>query len=522
MILVSHPTKCVAAPYSDAFPQLFPHGARVQFNGDDLYILPHGHEETRMLRNLGHEVPAPIVEHYNFPSADRLRPFDKQVLTAASMTMNPHSFVLNGMGTGKTKAAIWAHDYLQKEGLADSMLVVAPLSTLDFTWAREIFNTFPHKTVRVLTGTAARRRKLLAEKADVYIINHDGVGVVFNELLLRPDIDTICFDEAAAYRTARTVRAKTARRLAKGRKYVWGMTGSPTPSAPTDAFGLAHLITPEKAPRSWVQFRQDTMLQVSQFRWVPRKDAPETVSKLLQPAVRFSLDDIIELPPLIERDIEVPMGKDQQQFYDRMRDTAAVMLKEGTVTAANGGVMFSKMLQASCGWVYGDEDRKVHALDNQARLQALVDLIEAAEQKVIVFSPFKSATVGVAARLAKEDIDFATVTGDTPQRERTEIFQAFQHTDKLHVLNAHPECMSHGLTLTAADTIIWFGPTTKLETFEQANARITRVGQTHKQQVIKLVSTPAERMLYRRLKDKHELQENILDMLAELTGFNGE
>ena len=90
------------------------------------------------------------------------------------------------------------------------------------------------------------------------------------------------------------------------------------------------------------------------------------------------------------------------------------------------------------------------------------------------------------------------------------------------MINAHPECMSHGLTLTAADTIVWFGPVTKLETYEQANARITRIGQVHKQQIIKLVGTPAERMVYRRLEDKHELQESILDMLAEITGGAGE
>ena len=77
--------------------------------------------------------------------------------------------------------------------------------------------------------------------------------------------------------------------------------------------------------------------------------------------------------------------------------------------------------------------------------------------------------------------------------------------------------MSHGLTLTAADTVVWFGPVTKLETFEQANARITRVGQAHKQQIIKLVGTPAERMVYRRLEAKQELQASVLDLLAELT-----
>ena len=518
---ISHQTKHVVVPYSDAVGALFPHGTRFTWNNAEHIALPHGIDETRMLRNLDLPVPAPIVEHYAFPSADRKRPFAKQVLTAASMVMNDHSFILNGMGTGKTKACIWAHDYLQINGLANSMLVVAPLSTLSFTWAREIFNTLPHKKVVVLQGTADKRRKLLAQKADIYVINHDGIKVILNALLARPDIDVICFDEAAKYRNARAEGSKAALKLTRGRKYVWGMTGSPTPSAPTDAFGLARLITPSTAPRSWVQFRHETMVNVSQFKWVARKDSHETVAAVLQPSVRFSLDEIVELPPLIYREIEVPIGKKQRAVYDGMRDRAAVMLKEGTITASNAGVVFSKMLQASGGWIYGDEDRKIHALDNEERIKALIDIVDGAERKVIIFSPFKSFTAGISVALKAADIEFAEVTGDTPHADRTQIFSQFQGGEKYRVLNAHPECMSHGLTLTAADTVVWFGPTTKLETFEQANARITRIGQAHKQQIIKLVGTPVERMVYRRLSDKHELQENILDLLAELTG-NGE
>jgi len=175
-----------------------------------------------------------------------------------------------------------------------------------------------------------------------------------------------------------------------------------------------------------------------------------------------------------------------------------------------------ELLQASIGWIY-DNDHNAVALDNQQRIDALIDLINAAERKVIVFSPFKSATAGVAEALRKEKIEFASVTGDTSSSERNEIFSAFQGTAKYKVLNAHPECMSHGLTLTAADTIIWFGPITKLETYEQANARITRVGQAHKQQVIRMIGTPAERLLYRRLAAKEDLQNNVLDLIAELT-----
>jgi SNF2 family DNA or RNA helicase len=78
--------------------------------------------------------------------------------------------------------------------------------------------------------------------------------------------------------------------------------------------------------------------------------------------------------------------------------------------------------------------------------------------------------------------------------------------------------MSHGLTLTAADTIVWFGPTTKLETFTQANARITRVGQTRKQQIIRLIASPVERATYARLQQRQDLQSSVLDIIAEVTG----
>jgi len=482
-------------------------------------ILPHGMDETRLLRNLSLNVPAPIVEHYDFPSADGKRPFDKQVLTAASMTMNPYSYVLNDMGTGKTKACIWSFDWLRKEGLANRMLVTAPLSTLHFTWEREIFQTFPRMKVKVLTGSRERRKRLLEEDADIFIVNHDGLKVIHNEIIRRRDIDVICFDEAAAYRNARADRSKVARAVARGRSYVWGMTGSPTPTAPTDAYGLAHLITPAAAPRSWVQFRQNTMHQVSQFRWVPRKDAAETVSKILQPSVRYSLDDVTELPPVIVRDYEVEMSKEQKKAYEELRLHATALLKEGTLTAVNGGVTFSKMLQTSCGWLYIDTDkgRVTSDLKPVPRLEALLDLIEAAEHKVLVFSPFKSATAGIASLLGAEKIDFATVTGDTSTKDRADIFQAFQHTDKYHVLNAHPECMSHGLTLTAADTVIWYGPVTKLETYEQANARITRVGQAHKQQIIRMQGTAAERSMYTRLANRQDMQDSILEIIEEIT-----
>ena len=324
MIHISHQTQSIAVPFDEQLASLFPHGVRFEFEGEKLILVPHGVEETRMLRNLGHTtLPSPIEEHYDFPSVDGKRPFAKQVLTAVLMIMNHQCFVLNGMGTGKTKAAIWAYHFLRRTGKVKRMLVVAPLSTLRFTWEREIFNTIPGLKVVTLTGTKARRLKLLAEKADIYLINHDGVGVIYKELKLRSDIDVICFDEAAAYRNARAERSKLARELAITRNYVWGMTGSPTPTAPTDAFGLARLITPNTAPKSFTHFRQETMLQVDSFIWKPKRGAAEIVSRVLTPAVRFTLDEIIELPPVVVREITIEMGPRQAATYKMLKDHAS-------------------------------------------------------------------------------------------------------------------------------------------------------------------------------------------------------
>lgn len=523
MIHVSHLTQCLAVPFDARIGSLFPHGRRFEYEGEQLILVPHGIDETQLLRNLGYaDVPSPIEEHYAFPSVDGKRPFHKQVLTATSMTMHKRSFVLNGMGTGKTKAAIWSFDYLKKVGRANKMLVVCPLSTMRFTWEREIFNTIPTLKVEVLSGSAERRRRHLAMDADIYIVNHDGLKVLLKELKARKDINVFCFDEVAAYRNSKAERSKAAKVLSEFRLFVWGMTGSPTPTSPVDAVGLSRLITPETAPRSITHFRNETMLQVSQWKWVPKKGAADTVAKVLTPAVRFTLDEIVELPPVIDREIQIEMGERQKKVYAMLKEHAAALLREGAITAVNGGVLFSKLLQTSIGWVYGD-DGLTYELDNHNRIDALLDIVEGdidslrPEGKIIIFSPFISATAGISLELKKARIDYVEVTGSTPPPQRADIFQAFQHSEKYQVLNAHPECMSHGLTLTAADTVVWFGPTTKLETFIQANARIRRVGQTRKQQIIRLVASPVEKITYGRLQARQDLQTSVLDIIADIT-----
>lgn len=516
MIHISKAHKVVGVPLREDLRNLFPDAPTVTFSGNPTILLPHGFTETKLLRNVGFDVPAPILTHYDWAGGT---PFEVQRKTAALLTTNQRAYVLNGMGTGKTKSALWAYDYLRKEGLAKRALVVAPLSTLNFTWGKEIFQTLPHLTYSVLHGTKAKRLSRLNDLCDIYIINPDGLGVVFDELRNRPDIDCLVLDELAMFRNGTAQRSKTARALAERMTWCWGMTGSPTPNEPTDAWAQCRIITPHTVPKYYGRFRDMTMNKITTFKYAAKQEAPDIVLQAMQPAVRFTLDDVIELPDVVERVVDIEVGKEQSRVYKELKDQALAMVNDGTINAANAGAVFNKLLQVSLGYVYSDHhgERRVVELDNGVRLDALIDAIASTDRKVIVFSPFTHALEGICKRLTQEGIEHARIDGSTPGAARSHIFSAFQQTDKYKVIAAHPNTMSHGLTLVAANTVIWFGPTTSLEIYEQANARVRRIGQEHRQQIIMFQSTPAEQRVYARLRQRQKVQDNLLAMFAEMS-----
>lgn len=506
--VVSAKHAMIGVDATDQLRNLFPHAR----DFGDLLAIPHGLDETKMLRNLGIDAPAPILSQYDWCGGT---PYDIQRKTAAMLTTERRAYVLNDMGTGKTKCCLWAFDYLRSKGVAKRMLVVAPLSTLTFTWAREVLATTPHLKIAILHHPKREKRlERLKGDWDIAVINHDGVSVIQDELE-RLQIDVLCIDELATYRNYNP-RTKAMAKMAKRFPFVWGMTGSPTPNEPTDVWGQAMVVTPNRINSRFTRFRDELMIKVSTFRYVAKSDATERAFQTLQPAVRYTMDDVMELPEVVYRTMQVELGPGQGKIYDELRKHAYALVATKEITAANAGAVLQKLLQVSLGWVYSGSKKDIVPLDNALRLQALDDMIASTSRKVIVFAPFKHALNGLVEYLKSRGHDVAPpISGDTPQSQRNDVFSAFQTTSKYKIIAAHPECMSHGLTLTAADTIIWFGPITSLETFSQANARITRIGQKHRQQIIMLQSTAVERKIYALLQKKQAVQEKLLEMFEE-------
>lgn len=512
----------VCLPWQADLAALVPHARTFTHGGAKLMVMPNGHDEARVARNVGVHVPSPILTRYDW-CRHTPPPYDIQRTTAAMLTEHPRAYVLSTMGTGKTRAALYAADWLIKGKRARRVLVSAPLSTLTPVWESEMFGYFPHLRVRVLHGSRARRLKLLAEDADVYVINHHGVGMIARELVAR-GIDIVVVDELAILRNKGTDLWKAHHAVVEPAAWAWGMTGSPTPNAPTDAWAQVRLLTPERTARTMASFQDQTMLRVSQFRWVPRPDANDTVFQAMQPAVRFTRDDIAELPPTSFTDRSVALDREADAAYRMLFSKMRTMTLDGrSITAVNEGVLQSKLLQVACGFIYtdtvqtgqGPASKTVYALPNTQRLAALDETLAETDRKAIVFVPFVHALEGVAAHLRAKGHDVGLIHGGVSRAQRDLIFRGFQHGASPRFIVAHPGCMSHGLTLTAANTIVWYAPTQSLETYEQANARIVRPPQTSKTLIAHLFGTAVERATYARLKKRGTMQGLLLEMFRK-------
>lgn len=493
---------------------VIPTAKPLKYRGLDLVVVPHRIEETRVLRNLGFNVPSPVAYQYEWPG--RFRPFEAQRKTVEFLTLHPRAFCTNDIGTGKTISLLWAYDFLRSKGLHQRVLVVTPLSTLERTWADEVFSNFPHLNAAVLHGSKEKRLKLLADRSyDVYLVNHDGAEIIQDALKDRDDISLVIVDELAQVaRNAGTDRWKALNTLInkQGKRDVWGATGTPIPNNPTDAWAQVKLVNPSKVPNYFSKFRDMVMRQVSNFTWLPRPEALDVVRSVMQPAIRFRRDDVVDLPPCMYETREVEMTPAQRKAYRDMFTKLQTEGESGQITAANEAVKATKLLQIVCGVVLDDQG-EAQVFDAGARLKEVLAILDDCATKVIVFVPFVAVVRMLSAYLTEKGVHNEMIYGDVPKKERDRIFGEFQSKGGAKVLVAQPAAMAHGLTLTEASTVVWYAPIASNDIFEQANGRITRPGQKNNQFVIMIEGSDIERKYYKRLQHRQKVQGTLLEML---------
>jgi superfamily II DNA or RNA helicase len=481
--------------------------------GDHGVLVKWGVDEARVLKNLNvKDVPSPIMGMYDWPG--RYKPFDHQKTTASFMTMNRRSFCFNEQGTGKTASAIWAADFLMTQKLVKRVLIICPLSIMDSAWRTDLFSFAMHRTVDIAHGVKKKRQEIINGDAEFVIINYDGVEIVKDEVA-NGGFDLIIVDEATHYKNAQSKRWKVLASVIKPETWLWLMTGTPAAQSPVDAYGLAKLVNPKGVPRFFGAFREMVMYKVTQFKWAPKPTATDTVFNALQPAIRFTKEQCLDLPEMTYVKREIDLTAQQKKYYELLRKQMMATADGEQITSANAAVNMNKLLQISCGAVYTDTGETIE-FDVKNRYKVLREVIDESSQKILIFVPFKHVISILKEKLTKDGITSAVINGEVSAQKRTAIFKQFQETNDPRVLIIQPQAAAHGVTLTAANTIVWWGPTSSLETYAQANARVHRSGQKHPCTVVQLQGSKVEKHIYKMLDQRINVHTKMIDLYQDI------
>lgn len=516
-MLIHPPSKSLLmqAPDPFAIRELVPQ-SRIVDHADYNVAIKHTLESARLLRNMGIDAPSPILTNYRWPG--KYKPFAHQRVMAEFLTLHPRAFNLSEMGVGKSAAALWAADWLMEQGVVQRALILTPLSTMDRVWKNDIFDVLMHRLASTVYGSRQQRLKALEIKADFYIANHDALGIedVTSEIRRRPDIDLVIVDEASMFRNHDTRRYKALRAMLRDDMRLWLLTGTPCPNAPTDAWSLARLVSPNRVPPYFGAFQRQTMVQVTQYKWMPRPDAYTTAFEAMQPAVRFKKRDCLDLPPVMTEDREAALTPEQKKAVAHMRTLMQIEAKEHQITAVNAADKINKLRQILCGSIRDAETDEYVAIPHKPRVEVLLEAIAGASAKALVIVPFKGIIKVLEKEISKK-FTVGVLNGDVSPKARDKIIKDFKTTPDPHVLLCHPKVMAHGLNLTEADTLIFYAPIYSNDEFQQVTERFNRSGQTRKMTVIRIGSHPLEWEIYRMVDAKKATQDNILNLYKALT-----
>jgi hypothetical protein len=485
------------------------------------------------LEALDLDTPDPM-EDYDWPSQPGSEPFVTQKQVSSFMVRNPRSFVFSDLRTGKTRAAMWAADWLM--GQSDKRLrclVLSDINALEKTWSNEITtHLFGRRSFEMLHHTdAAKRLTALDRDADFYLLNPDALrmgrpkrvvektpqGKILRTYMKPPSglyaallakkFDIIIFDEATTYRETGTETFKCASKLAQTASFVYLLTGTPTPNGPGDAYGLKRLAHPayKLSYKTWMDM---TTTADGPFRRKPRPEAAALVDELLQPSIRIIQEQCFTPTPLAVMDLASPLSSQQKEKMAELKTELSIMVGAGEISAVNQAALRSKLIQISCGAVY-DAEHHTHIVDASGRLAMLQELVTRVPGKIIVFAPLTSVLSLLASRLGSV---CSLIDSATTKQSRLKLLHDWQTDSVKRVLLSHPGPVARGIDLSMASTIIWYAPIDRTEYFMQANERINGVNQTRPRYIIRMSGCSIERDIYERLESNQALQGVILKL----------
>ena len=444
-----------------------------------------------------------------------MQPFEHQTKTTDFILSKPGVLITSDPGTGKTRSVIDA--YAKRR--SGRMLVLAPLSILEASWADDIRKFQP--SISHSVAFAKNRLKAFNSNSDIVITNHDAVKWIAKNPAVLDGFDTICIDEFTAFKNKDSQRSKAMAKVANHFEYRIAMSGTPNSNTILDIWHPTFLIDDgERLGVRFYSFRSAVCQpQFNGFAnvWIDRPDAQEIVaSALFDINIRFSLEECIDMPQQVVSTRYVTLNDKTMAAYSTLAEDSVLYTPQGTINAVHAGAKVKKLLQLCTGAVY-DEHGNAQGIHAE-RYDLVMQLVQERKHCLVAFN-WQHERNHLVELAEKQSIKYGVIDGSTPANKRKDIVDRMQ-AGQLQVVFAHPQSAGHGLTMTKATTVIWASPTYNAEHYQQFNRRIYRAGQTQRTEVIRIAAERTwEPDVYEKLETKLSRMDELLGILNQTTSL---
>lgn len=478
-------------------------------------------KELEAARDLANQVKNQDSVELDIPLKSTL--YEHQKKAAKMGTILDNIALLMEQGTGKTLSAIAIATHRYLKGQMRKLLIIAPKSVLP-EWARQFEeHTDLSYEAHVVEGKKDKKVRLIKDwdpqrNLKVLVINYESVWRLEKELLKwAPDM-VIC-DESQKIKNARAKQSKSVTKIGSKAKYRLILTGTPVTQNPLDFFSQYKFLDPSIFGNNFVQFRDRyaVMGGFNNYQVIRFQNLEELAEKAHSIAYRVTKEEALDLPEEVHQNLYAELEPEAEKRYREMEEDSVLKLEGETVTAPIVLTQLMKLQQIAGGFIKTEEGTVVQVSNAKLNIlkEAIEDLVLTYNKKVVIFARFIPEIEAISEMLTKMKIRHHTLTGGT--KNRGELIRDFQNNSNTKVFVINPKAGGTGITLTAADTAIFYSKDYSLEAYLQAMARIHRIGQKNKVTYIHILAKgTVDEAVTERLNNKQDLANLVVDDLKNL------
>lgn len=439
------------------------------------------------------------------------------------------------MGCGKTLTAIAIMGALYNAGKAKKVLIVAPTSVVA-VWPRELadFADFPF-TVETMLGDKQKRLRAISDlerypypKIKVAVINYESVWrEEIKEALIRYDADLIICDESQRIKGHDSRQSKAMHELGDRARYKMILSGTPVQNNVTDIWSQYRFLDRSVFGDLYYPFQNHYCVMHSVFKSKVLRTINETelVEKEHSIAFRVTKEEALDLPEQTFETRYIDMSPKERRIYDSLKRESVAEIEGGeTITATTVLTKLLRLQQFTGGFLVKDGAEKPEQIST-AKLDALKDIIEdytiEAGKKLVIFARFIPEVEAIIAmaqnQLKNTEKKVVSIQGSVKKEDRGDIIHQFQTDPDTVLIVGQIDTLGVGVTLTAADTCVYYSKTYNYATYEQSLSRIHRISQRNVCTYIDLVCADSvDEKITQALKKKEDLATKIVDNWKEI------